>query len=130
MRIRTRTALTALPLTLTAALTVTLTGCGADGGEQEKPAPATGRTEPGGKSSGSARAGAEPSRDPQEMAVLFARCMREHGVEVADPVKGRVTIKQRKRAGGRSALEKAMKACREHRPRGVGPQSSAGAGKP
>ncbi|GAA2235597.1 hypothetical protein GCM10010232_22900 [Streptomyces amakusaensis] len=128
MRIRTRTALKALPLTLTAALTVTLTGCGG-GGEQERPAPATGSTEPGGKGSGSARAGSEPSPGPEETAVLFARCMREHGVEVADPVKGRVTIKQRKRDGSRSTLEKAMKACREHRPRSAGPELE-GAGRP
>jgi len=35
---------------------------------------------------------ASPSLDPQDALLQFARCMRDHGVDVPDPVDGHLTV--------------------------------------
>jgi hypothetical protein len=39
-------------------------------------------------SSGNPQAGASPSSNPADRAVVFAQCMRQHGVQVSDPNQG------------------------------------------
>ncbi|MFF8957172.1 hypothetical protein [Streptomyces sp. NPDC014894] len=118
MRIRTRAGLAALPL----ALAVALTGCGSDGGGERKVASAA---KGGGQASGAGKPSAEPSLSAQEMGLKFAACMRKNGVEMEDPVEGRLTIRQQKKGGNRATVEKAMKACREFQPQGLGPGGKA-----
>jgi hypothetical protein len=55
-----------------------------------------------------------PAKDPKEAALDFARCMREHGVEMDDPDisgDGRVAIRIRPGDGGGPADDAAVKAC-------------------
>ncbi|MCX5359817.1 hypothetical protein OG864_14020 [Streptomyces sp. NBC_00124] len=92
MRIRTKGARAALLL----ALALAVGGCGSDDG---------------GETVGAVAQSAE-ARD--EQAVKFAECLREHGVEVADPEEGkgiRITGRLPK-----SKVDAAMEACREYNP--------------
>jgi hypothetical protein len=74
-----------------------------------------------GDTSGGAASDAS-SEDPQEQAVKWAQCMRDHGVDVPDPQpddKGRVRI----RLGGDEKVQKdkvnaALEACKEFSPLG------------
>ena len=76
----------------------TACGSGPDGGAGV--ATAGGRTAP--------TASASPSQDPRDAAVAFAKCLREHGVQVADPDdRGTVTL------GGDEADERALRAAHE-----------------
>jgi hypothetical protein len=55
-----------------------------------------------------------PAKDPKEAALDFARCMREHGVEMEDPDisgEGRVAIRIGPGRGGGPADDAALKAC-------------------
>jgi hypothetical protein len=50
------------------------------------------------------------SKDPQEAALEFARCMREHGVDVPDPTaNGGIDLNAR--PGDSAKVEKAQQAC-------------------
>ncbi|MDA0564785.1 hypothetical protein LG943_10685 [Streptomonospora sp. S1-112] len=88
-----RTALAAVPL----ALALGLSGCGSDGG--------------------AADAAASPSMDPDEMAVAFAECMREHGVPMEDPEPGEgVRIQMGPDSGvDQETMDAAMRECEEYR---------------
>ncbi|MFE4667929.1 hypothetical protein ACFRI7_27825 [Streptomyces sp. NPDC056716] len=103
MRIRTRAALAALPMVAVLALS----GCGGDGGGDDGVASASG----GGGSS----AGAAPELGPDEMAQRFAECMRENGVDMADPKPGEGLDLD---LGGvdKSVADQAMEACRQYDP--------------
>jgi hypothetical protein len=78
----------------------------------------------GGPASASAAPSAKPSMSPQEAALKFAACMREHGVQMEDPEvdsEGRVSI----RIGGpgmqeidQTKMEAAQKACEQYAPFG------------
>ncbi|MCI0581347.1 MAG: hypothetical protein L0227_00385 [Chloroflexi bacterium] len=79
---------------------------------------------------GSGAASPSPSVDPQEAALAFAECMREHGVDMADPEfdsagGGGFRIGIGSPNGGdvpdRETLEAAMEACRELMPTLGGP---------
>ena len=62
-------------------------------------------------------------RDPEEAALSFARCMREHGIDVPDPdSSGRLTIRGPLRVAGRAGrgsdaqrkkFDDAQKACQD-----------------
>lgn len=96
-RFRTGGARGALPSALLLALALALTGCGSGDDSTDAAADAV------------AEANAQ-----DEMAVKFAECLREHGVEVADPGEGGGI-----RINGRMPKEKvdaAMEACREYSP--------------
>ena len=93
MRLRCRTASAGLLL----ALAVTTTACGSS--------PGAGVATAGG---GGATPSASASKDPRDAAVEFAQCLREHGVQVADPDdRGTVTI------GGDDVDEKKMREAQE-----------------
>ncbi|MEW9551551.1 hypothetical protein [Nonomuraea sp. NPDC050783] len=60
-----------------------------------------------------------PSAEDYDRMVRFARCLREHGVDVADPKPGepmRVTVK----GGTKDKLESVHRACRQYAPGGGG----------
>src|SRR4029450_1378238 len=50
------------------------------------------------------------SSDPEQAALDFVRCMREHGVDMPDPTSGG-GINLRIRPGEQSKVERAQKAC-------------------
>jgi hypothetical protein len=80
----------------------------------------------GGGSDGSSGGGASDtssSEDPQDQAVKFAQCMRDHGVDMPDPEtddNGRVRL----RVGGsgekidKDKVDAAMEACKKYNPIG------------
>jgi len=88
-------------------LALALAGCGSsDGGDRV--ASASDRP----SSDTTAGAASDLSRD--EMAVKFAQCMRENGIDMADPEPGKgIRIQSR---GNREEMEAAMEACREYNP--------------
>lgn len=105
MRIRIQTALAAVPI----ALTLALAGCGADGsdgGAGDDVVSATGSTP-----------AEDESREPQsedekyEMLLEFAQCLRDNGLDVADPAPGEGI--QVQVDGDPSQSDAAMQAC-EH----------------
>jgi hypothetical protein len=75
-----------------------------------------------GDSSGGGASDTSSSEDPQDQAVKFAQCMRDHGVDMPDPEtddKGRVRL----RVGGGEKIDKdkvdaAMEACKKYNPIG------------
>ncbi|MEV4110935.1 hypothetical protein [Nonomuraea sp. NPDC049695] len=64
----------------------------------------------GGTSAASPSASPSASLDPQEAGLRFARCMREHGVNVPDPQNGNIRVEGDK-SMGRDKMDKAQKAC-------------------
>jgi hypothetical protein len=106
MRIRTRAALAALPL----ALAVSLTGCGSDGGGDGV------ASADGGKKKDEPSAGASLSRDQiNAQNIKFARCLRKHGVDVADPKPGEGLALSVDDAN-KATVDKATEACRKYAP--------------
>jgi hypothetical protein len=73
-------------------------------------------------SSGGGASDTSSSEDPQDQAVKFAQCMREHGVDIPDPKtddQGRTSL----RLGGGEKVDKdkvdaAMEACKKYNPIG------------
>ena len=111
MRKRTRSALAALPLVLTLALA--LTGCGST--EKGSQVASGGSGQQAGDTTS-----APASLNPDEMGVKFAQCLREQGLDVADPEPGKgVQLKIKKSSGmDQQAVDKAMKACQQYSPQG------------
>jgi hypothetical protein len=68
---------------------------------------------------------AESSTIPSDMAVKFAQCMRENGVDVADPRPGQPLIIKGDQ-GDTAKIQAAQEACKEFAPpqEGGGPQSA------
>ncbi|MFG3689636.1 hypothetical protein [Micromonospora sp. NPDC047740] len=96
-------ALAVLPLVLA----VALAGCGSeDGGGTVASAGGGTRAQPS----------AAASLSREEMGVKFAQCMRENGVDMADPEPGKGP--QVRIGGGTSeeTVNKAMEACRQYNP--------------
>lgn len=67
--------------------------------------------------------------DPEEALLAYARCMREHGVDVPDPQvdgDGRATFRLVRPRGNDEKFEEAQEACSEHlenaRPRNLSPE--------
>jgi hypothetical protein len=61
---------------------------------------------------------AEPSTNAADMGVKFAQCMREHGVDMEDPVDGKIMIKTTK--GNQAKTEAAQQACKQFAPQREG----------
>jgi hypothetical protein len=68
-------------------------------------------------------------RDPEEALLAYARCMREHGIDVPDPQvdgDGRATFRLVRPRGNEQKFEEAQQACSEHlenaRPRNLSPE--------
>jgi hypothetical protein len=98
-------------------LLVALTGCGNSPPESDGIASASGNATT--RSSG---ASAEPEVDVEEQALKFARCMREHGIQMEDPQTdgGRVAIRINGGGKDKDKMDKAMKACEKYSPKGGG----------
>ena len=104
---RTPTLLAALLL----GLTLILTGCGSGGGsDDDGVASATGKD-----SKKDSDDEATSDEDRQEAGLKFAKCMREHGVEMADPKGGRIEIKGG--PGQEDTMRKAQEACQKYLPK-------------
>lgn len=67
--------------------------------------------------------------DPEvrDQMLKFARCMREHGIDMPDPRPGE-GVQLRMQNGDRAKVEAAQKACGELRP-GGGPRTTGGGGE-
>ncbi|MCG5217659.1 hypothetical protein [Streptosporangium sp. KLBMP 9127] len=110
MRGRFLSAVAALPL----ALTLTLTGCGAgEGTAAQVPSAADG-------SGAKTAASAAPSQNPQEMGLKFAQCMRENGVDMADPEPGKPVTLKLDKGISEETMNKAQQACKQFSPMGLG----------
>jgi hypothetical protein len=98
-------------------LLVALTGCGNSPPESDGIASASGNATT--RSSG---ASAEPEVDVEEQALKFARCMREHGIQMEDPQTdgGRVAIRINGGGKDKDKMDKAMRACEKYSPKGGG----------
>ncbi|MDQ4132540.1 MAG: hypothetical protein M3179_04880 [Actinomycetota bacterium] len=95
------------------ALTLLAAACGGGSGRGDEVA-----TAGGGSDERAAGADDKSKKDPQQAALEFARCMREHGVEMPDPEvddKGRMVIRRERPSGPSQATEidgEAHEACR------------------
>jgi hypothetical protein len=96
MTTRTTRGLVALGLVLAAALS----GCGAEEGDDVASASGTTAT-------------STEQLSEEEQAVKFAQCLREHGIEVEDPVDGQMPAVPQGAATDEE-LEAAEEACREY----------------
>jgi hypothetical protein len=85
------------------AFTASACGGGADDNGVASLNPTTGQTTTGDQNSGDGK------RDAKKAALEYARCMREHGVDMADPVNGKLELKTN-RADQRK-MDEAQKAC-------------------
>ena len=114
------TALAALVLVLA------LASCGGEGSDA-RVASLGGTT----TTDGNAAASSE-ERDPEEALLAYARCMREHGVDVPDPQVdggGRATFRVMRPRGNEQKFQEAQEACSKHlenaRPRNLDPEEQA-----
>jgi hypothetical protein len=103
---RTHTLLAALLL----GLTLILAGCGSGGGSDDGIASANGK---GSKDSKDSDGTSEEDREAA--GLKFAKCMREHGIEMEDPKGGRISIKGG--PGQEEAMKKAQEACQKYLPK-------------
>lgn len=103
---RTHTLLAALLL----GLTLILAGCGSDGGSDDD-----GIASATGKGSKKDSDDVVSKEDRQEAGLKFAKCMREHGVEMEDPKDGRIAIKGG--PGQEGTMQKAQEACQKYLPK-------------
>ncbi|MEV6109613.1 hypothetical protein AB0M28_33635 [Streptomyces sp. NPDC051940] len=98
-RTRTRAALALLPL----ATALALTACAKDGGDN-------GVASANGSKKGSPSASPSLSRD--EQVLRYARCLRENGVDVADPKPGEGIQLSATTPAEKEKQDKALEACR------------------
>jgi hypothetical protein len=95
---------------LVLALGLALTACGGDGDSggvaslTDTSGQSTTNEDEG--SNGADRAG---KKDYKDAALEYARCMREHGVDMPDPVNGRFEFRSRR--GDQRKMDEAQKAC-------------------
>ena len=102
------------------ALMLVLVGCGSDDGSDGDVASASGKGKNGSKGPDGVS-----KEDRQEASLKFAKCMREHGVEMEDPKNGRITIKSG--PGQQKTMEKAQQACQKFMGGGPDEKSAGGA---
>ncbi|WP_307874971.1 hypothetical protein [Frankia nepalensis] len=112
---RTPAVLAALPL----ALALALTGCGG-GDDTGMVASAAGVGSGGGGSAGDGGATATGDPNPADLAMKFAQCMRENGIDMPDPVDGRIQLRIDP-STPKETVDAAMAACREYSPQANGP---------
>jgi hypothetical protein len=65
--------------------------------------------------------------DPQQAALAYARCMRQHGVNVADPSANGLDL--RGLNSDSPKVEAAEQACQQHKPNRGNQQTSSGGGR-
>lgn len=111
MRRRMHVVLAVVVLALVAA------ACGSDRGDGTSVA-SVGKGRGGGATAGDDKGGDTEKKDPEEAALAFARCMREHGVDMPDPEvddSGRMRFEARAEGPGanKEDFEKAHKACQD-----------------
>ncbi|MER7213728.1 hypothetical protein ABT340_42265 [Streptosporangium sp. NPDC000239] len=108
MRRRVLSALVTAPF----ALTLLLAGCGSgDGGGADVASVNDGA---GARAADSA----PPSADPREMALKFAQCMRENGVDMPDPDSSGKMMMKFDKDTPQGKVEAAQEACRRYAPSG------------
>jgi hypothetical protein len=97
-----------------------LTACGSEDGDSNGVASLTDTTSTteGGDSGDSGSA--EKDKDPKQAAIDYAKCMREHGVEMPDP-SSNGELRLRVRPGNEQKVEAAQKAC-QHIIENAGPR--------
>jgi hypothetical protein len=61
-------------------------------------------------------AASSPTADAQDVSVKFAQCMRQHGVNIADPKPGDRGIKITGQRLDQAKMDAAMRACRKYAP--------------
>ncbi|MFD0887982.1 hypothetical protein ACFQ08_25865 [Streptosporangium algeriense] len=108
MRRRVLSALVTAPF----ALPLFLAGCGSGDGGGADVASVSGGT--GNKTAASA----PPSADSREMALKFAQCMRENGVDMPDPDSSGKMVMKFDKDTPREKVEAAQEACRQYAPSG------------
>jgi hypothetical protein len=93
------------------ALALALTGCGGsdDSDGVASLTDTTGQSTTG-DGQGSGNSG-DADRDREQAALDYARCMREHGVDMPDPVNGRFEFKNERR--DQRKFEEAQQACQD-----------------
>ncbi|OHV35324.1 hypothetical protein BCD49_05160 [Pseudofrankia sp. EUN1h] len=113
------TVLAALPL----ALMLALAGCGS-GDDSGTVASAAG-VGSGGAGADGATDGATATSSPRpgDLAVKFAQCMRENGIDMPDPVDGRIELRIDP-STPKETVDAAMAACREYSPQANGSAGS------
>lgn len=87
------------------ALAALATACGGSGADEP------GVASRGGTPSASGSASASPSGSRQDQLVAFARCMRDHGVQIADPAPGDENIQLPPGTKGDARTQTALGAC-------------------
>ncbi|MCC5576500.1 hypothetical protein IMZ11_12745 [Microtetraspora sp. AC03309] len=73
----------------------------------------------GGTSAAKPSASASASLDPREAQLKFAQCMREHGVDMADPTDGKIRV-QIPKGMDKGKADSAMKECQPIMEQAVG----------
>lgn len=99
---------------LAAALILVLAACGGNGDSDGVASltDTTGQsTTDGGQGSGDNGSGAASERESEEAALEYAQCMREHGIDMPDPVNGRFDF--RTGPGDEEKMEEAQEACQD-----------------
>jgi hypothetical protein len=92
-------------------LALALTGCGgSDDSDGVASLTDTTGQSTGGDGQGSGDGG-DARRDREQAALDYARCMREHGVDMPDPVNGRFEFKNERR--DQRKVEEAQQACQD-----------------
>ncbi|NJP88604.1 hypothetical protein HCN51_03880 [Nonomuraea sp. FMUSA5-5] len=91
---------------LLAAAALALSGCGTPAAQDDGVVSAG-----GGTASATPAASPSASLDPDQAALKFAQCMREHGIDMPDPQEGRIMLKIPK-GMDQKKVEQAQKACR------------------
>jgi hypothetical protein len=94
---------------LAVALTLVLAACGGGGGDSNGVASLTDTTDQS-STDGSSGSTGKGKKDPEEAALEYTKCMREHGVDMDDPGAGG-ELRLEVRPGNRKKVEAAQKAC-------------------
>jgi hypothetical protein len=99
---------------LAASLILVLTACGGND-DPNGVASLTDTTDQsttgGGQGSGDNGSGATSEQERQEAMLEYAQCMREHGIDMPDPVNGRLDL--RSTPGDEEKMEEAQEACQD-----------------
>jgi len=110
-----------LAVAAVSAALMALAGCG-DGQPTARPAgPASATVTPSAGGSGDA--------DPRGQLLRFARCMREHGIDVADPPAGEDRITINPGTSTDAQVQAAQQACAQYAPDGLTGQQPPGPGR-
>ncbi|GAA1992173.1 hypothetical protein [Amycolatopsis minnesotensis] len=96
---------------------VALAGCSNDDGGGDKVASVSSVSSPPAAGQGDQNAGNQGGSD-EDKRRAFAKCMREHGVDMPDPQPGGMGTTMKIEAGGEAKMKAAEEACRKLLPNG------------